>query len=196
MIPAKEFLERAYVVQKQSVSVIAKRLGCSEHKVNYWIAKFRIPKRSISESVYLYYNPRGDPFDIVTPRTIEEATLFGLGIGLYWGEGNKSNKTAVRLGNTDPELIKKFIEFLVKICRVSKKKMRFGLQIFSDMSPSKALKFWQKELGVQKSQFQKVIVTPARSLGTYRHKTRHGVLTVHYNNRKLRDVVCQMVEAV
>src|SRR3989344_9534870 len=117
---SKEVLEKFYTTEKNSVSTIAKKLGYSEHKINYWLAEFKIPKRSISESVYLYHNPYGDPFKVITPKTIEEAFLSGLGIGLYWGEGTKSNKNTVRLGNTDPKLIKKFIEFLIKICGIKK----------------------------------------------------------------------------
>lgn len=175
---SKKTLGKLYTIEKHSVSTIAKKFGCSEHKINYWLAEFKIPKRSISESVYLYHNPTGDPFRIITPKTTKEAFLFGLGIGLYWGEGTRSNKFSVRLGNTDPELVKKFIEFLVKTCNVRKEKMRFGLQIFSDMPPEEALMFWQHALDMPRHQFfPKTIVTPARSIGTYRQKTKHGVLT-------------------
>ena len=106
----------------------------------------------------------------------------------------KSNKGSVRLGNTDPRLVVKFIEFLVRLLGVDKKRLKFGLQIFSDMPSEKALQFWLHELDVPRSQFQKVIVTPARSIGTYRHKTKHGVLTVQFHNTKLRDLICQMIE--
>ena len=118
-------------------------------------------------------------------------------MGLYWGEGTKSNKLCVRLGNTDPALIKRFVEFLIKVCGITQEKLRFGLQVFSDMSPKRALEFWQKELDMPRRQFfPKVVVTPARSLGTYRNKTQHGVLTIYYGNKKLRDILCQMIEDV
>ena len=187
-------LERLYIKEKKPISTIAKLLECSEHKVNYWVARFGIQKRSISEGVYLYHNPHGDPFKIHKPKTMDEAFLSGLGLGLYWGEGTKSNKNSVRLGNTDPRLITKFIEFLMRLFEIDKKKLKFGLQIFSDMVPEVALKFWMNHLGASRSQFQKVIVTPARSIGTYRHKTKHGVLTVYFCNKKLRDTICQMIE--
>ena len=123
--------------------------------------------------------------------------LFGLGVGLYWGEGTKSNKHCVRLGNTDPRLIKAFIRFLIRIGGIKKDKLRFGLQVFSDMSPKQALEFWQREIDMPRGQFfPKVVVTPARSLGTYRNKTKHGVLTIYYGNKKLRDILCQMIEDV
>lgn len=192
-IPKKQ-LRTLYIDKRKSAKEISEILSCSENKVNYWLKKHSIPKRSVSEAIYVKANPQGDPFEFREPRTVEEVFLYGLGIGLYWGEGTKTNKHTVRLGNTDPRLVKKFIEFLERIYGTKRSKLKFGLQVFSDMSPEKAKSFWMKELGANEEQFQKVIVTPARSIGTYRHKTKHGVLTVHFNNKKLRDLICDTVE--
>ncbi len=166
---------------------IAVRLKCSLHKVSYWMEYYTIPKRSISEAIYVRSNPGGDPFVFHSPKTIDEAKLFGLGLGLYWGEGTKADKNTVRLGNTDPKLILKFIEFLERIFGVRRADMRFGLQVFSDMSPATALDFWCKNLTITRRQFYKVTVTRSGSIGTYRKKSRYGVLTVYYHNKKLRD---------
>src|SRR5271157_4776813 len=65
-----------------------------------------------------------------------------LGIGLYWGEGNKKNIGSIRLGNTNPRLICSFVEFLIKIFGINVPKLRFGLQIFSDIQQAEALNFW------------------------------------------------------
>ncbi len=183
-----------YLIRGLSVMDIARRYGCSANKINYWMRVYGIKKRSISEAVYLKKNPNGDPFTFVQPKSSQDWFLFGLGLGLYWGEGNKKNKLSVRLGNTDPDLVRKFIEFLKKTYQVDSSRIRFGLQIFSDMSPRKALIFWSKYLRVPHSQFGKVIVTPARSVGTYREKTQHGVLTVYFSNKKLRDVLYRQIE--
>lgn len=191
---SKEKLNKLYLHKRRSSEEIAKIFKCSTHKINYWLEKYKIPKRSISEAIYIKHNPSGDPFKIKNPENPEQAFLFGLGLGLYWGEGTKSNKSSVRLGNTDPRLIKKFIEFLEKLYGIKRKKLRFGLQIFSDTSPKKALNFWQKTLRAPPAQFQKVIVTPARSIGTYRYKTKHGVLTINYGNTKLRNILVQEIE--
>lgn len=187
-------LVNLYSNKKMSSGEIAKTFGCSENKVNYWLKKYNIPKRSISEAVYQRLNPDGDPFHVNKVRTIDQSFLYGLGLGLYWGEGTKRDKYSVRLGNSDPALIRKFIEFLNQIYSINFKKLRFGLQVFSDMSAQEALDFWVKELNATKSQFMKVIVTPARGVGTYKRKTPHGVLTVHFGNKKLRDIVCNAVD--
>ena len=76
-------LEDLYINRKMSTAQIAKELKCSISGINYWMSKFGIRKRSISEAIYSKHNPHGDPFIFVEPTNIKEAKLFGLGVGLY-----------------------------------------------------------------------------------------------------------------
>lgn len=182
-------LEQLYLNENLSMQAIASGLGCSLHKVEYWMSRYGIKRRSISEAVYLKNHPQGDPFSLKPIKTLADARLLGIGAGLYWGEGTKSSKHSVRLGNTDPALLRTFILFLTKLCCVQKEDLRFGLQIFTDIDPAEALAYWTKELGVEASQFGKLVVTISGSIGTYRKKSRYGVVTLHYHNKKLRDIV-------
>lgn len=193
---SKSFLENLYIQQSLSSAQISEMLRCSENKINYWMRKYQIPKRTISDAIYIKRNPNGDPFSFKKPSSFNEAFLFGLGLGLYWGEGTKSNKLSVRLGNTDPRLIIMFLEFLKKIYNINIAKLRFGLQVFNDMNPQRALAFWKKYLNMPASQFHKLVVTPSRGVGTYRQKTKYGVLTVYYCNKKLRDHICRSIEEI
>lgn len=120
--------------------------------------------------------------------------LLGLGIGLYWGEGTKRSTSQVRLGNTDPYLIKAFILFLRKIYTIDESRLRFALQIFSDMDQVVEEKFWQTFLKVSPRQFYKTINTRSGSIGTYREKSKHVVLTVYFNNKKLREILIREIE--
>lgn len=194
MAITREALKKLYSDNKKSAADIAKILHYSGRTINYWLKKHRIKKRTISEAVYLKNNPDGDPFKIKTPSNLYEAELRGLGLGLYWGEGNKRNKNSIKLGNTDPSLVKKFLEFLDKIYAVDKRRLRFGLQIFSDINPKLAYSFWTGQLKFPKKQFYKTIVTPARSVGTYRQKNKYGVLTVYFHNTKLRNIICSAID--
>jgi len=186
-------LEKLY---KQGLSLheIADKHGISCSQVVYWARKYNLPRRSHSEATYLKRNPAGDPFRLRHAYSVKDAFLEGLGLGLYWGEGNKKNREAIRLGNTNARLVKKFIEFLTRNYQIDKKRLRFGVQIFSDTSPELALQYWQKELGFPQSHFQKVVVTRARSIGTYKEKSKYGVLTVYYCNKKLRDIINHKIE--
>ncbi len=187
----KNTLVDLYLRKGKSMQDIATALDCSLHKVKYWIDKHNIKTRNISEAIYLMNNPDGDPFEFKKPKNIEEAKLFGLGLGLYWGEGTKANKNSVRLGNTDYKLIEKFMDFMIKFFNLERKDFKFGLQIFTDIKIKEAMDFWTKKLNIDSSQFSKPIVTISGSIGTYRKKSLYGVLTVMYHNKKLRDLLIQ-----
>ncbi|OGN27882.1 MAG: hypothetical protein A3A33_04565 [Candidatus Yanofskybacteria bacterium RIFCSPLOWO2_01_FULL_49_25] len=198
-ILSKELLQRLYIEKKMSSVDIGKIQGCSEHKVNYWIRKYNIPKRSIAEALYTKHNPAGDPFLLKHIKNLEDAKLLGIGLGLYWGEGNKKNVNSVKLGNTDPNMIRIFIKFLVELMGVKVAKLRFGLQIFSDLKKSTVLNFWLnslKKFGIVREQFYKVTTTLARSIGTYREKSQYGVLTVYVHNIKLKKIFDNLIADV
>jgi hypothetical protein len=57
------------------------------------------------------------------------------------------------------------------------------------MEADKEIEFWRKELNVKRKQFYKVIITPSRGSGSYKNKSKHGVLTVYFSNKKLRDYI-------
>ncbi len=168
---------------------IADIIGCSLNTVVYWLKKGGISTRSRSEATYLKRNPHGDPFSFRLPTTPLEHELFGLGLGLYWGEGNKANQNSIRLGNTDPALIRNFICFLRTFFAIDITKLKFGLQVFSDIDPREALDFWIKQLNIHRDQINKPVVTKSGVVGTYHKKNQTGVLTVMFHNKKARDLL-------
>lgn len=189
----KNLLEKLYLVKKLSAMEISKKLKCSVHKVNYWIEKYSIPKRTMSEAIYQKNNPNGDPFSFNEPKKSEDIFLFGLGLGLFWGEGTKKGKHALRLSNSDPILVKKYLDFLVNIYHIDKNRLRFQLQTYDDLDIRKLILFWTKQLLIKKSQFYKSTILVRRGEGTYREKMKYGVIIVNFNNMKLKSLVCSHV---
>jgi hypothetical protein len=187
-------LRKLYIGQRLSVAQIAHKLRCSQGQINYWLKKFEIKKRTIQDATYGRLNPKGDPFTEVTVKSTHDAFLVGLGIGLYWGEGTKKNKHAVRLGNTDPYLIKAFLLFLRKHFKIQNHRLKFGLQVFSDMNLQSEEKFWCDFLKVDRKQFYSTTVTKSGKVGNYREKSEHGVLTVYFHNVKLQKRLLQEIE--
>jgi len=189
----RNFLLDLYIRQRKSTAQIAKYVHCSENKINYWLAKYEIKKRTISDAIYELRNPLGDPFQIRNPKTLKEGILFGLGLGIYWGEGLKRGKGGVRLTNTDAKLVRKFLDFLESFCGVAKNKLRFSLQIFKDISAQNALHYWMRELDIKRGQFCKTIISEVRGKGTYKYKSEYGVIIVYFNNIKLKRKILEMI---
>lgn len=169
-----------------SANEIAEKLNISLNKIVYWLKKYQVKKRSLSEAIYLKYYPYGDPFKIKKRLTPEEKQLLGLGIGIYWGEGNKASRSSIAVSNSDPKLIKKFVEFLIRICQINTKKLKFSLQIFNDANPEASLKYWCSRLQIPKNKFYKPMVIPPQGKGTYKRKSKYGICCVVFGNVKLK----------
>jgi len=81
---------------------------------------------------------------------------------LYWAGGSKKD---LGLSNTDPDLIKVFIEGLRKVFNVGEERFRISIRIFEDMDREKCLNFWSKVIGVPKDKFINVNVLYGKKKG-------------------------------
>jgi len=192
---SSETLQRHYVTEGKSMHDISIALGCSVHKVEYWMKRHNIKRRSRSQATYIKANPDGDPFKKVITNTPELAYLNGVGHGLYWGEGTKANKHSVRLGNTDAHLLNVFIEFLEKIYCVKRDKLKVSIQLFNDIPAKEAEEYWSKALDIPLTQFTKSYTSKSVQKGNYRKKSQYGVATVYFHNKKLRDILVDAIPA-
>jgi transposase len=179
-----------------SMSEIAKYLNCSIHKVVYWMEKYSIKRRSLSEATYLKANPDGDPFSIKNRFNAKDMFLYGLGVGIYWGEGDKKSKNAVRVTNTDPGIIKTFRRFLLDICGLKKRKLLYNLIAFNDSNLEVVRNFWVKELKISPEKFGKIVQIPSQGKGTHKKKSKHGVCILIVCNMKLKDWMMKQIKIV
>jgi len=191
----KEKLEKLYKAG-YSAKEIADKLGYSESGIRYLMRKYSIPRRSMSEAIYVKNNPNGDPFLIKSYLTSAEEKLFGLGLGLYWGEGTKANKNAVKLSNSDPGLIKAFRNFLIRICQVRQEKIYYRLLLFNNANKEKAIGFWARELEIPVNKIASITKLKPRGKGSYKKKSQTGVLTIEFGNTKLKKQIDQMIEGL
>ncbi len=180
----------------RSMADIAKDLNCSVHKVVYWMTKYKIARRTPSEATYVKANPNGDPFSIKHNLTPNEMFLYGLGIGIYWGEGEKTSRNAVRVANTDPFVITTFVQFLLEICQLEKRKLIYNLICFNDSDPEEVKKYWAKELGVSAEKFGKIVQIPTQGKGTYKKKSKSGVCIVIVCNMKLKSWIMEEISRI
>ncbi len=178
-------LSRLYESGK-SMKQIAEELKCSEHKIVYWMVKYGIKRRNRSNASYIRSNPNGNPFSIKKTLSYEENKLFGLGLGIYWGEGEKVSRHQLRVTNTDPDILKTYIRFLLEICQIKREKITYSIICFNDTSPNDAVSYWSKELEISDKKFGKIVQIPPQGKGTYKRKNKTGICTVTVSNVKLK----------
>lgn len=181
----------------KSISETAKILNLSQSKTVYWMKKIGINRRNHSDAAYIKQNPLGDPFIVkkVDQMNKNEIFLYGIGLGLYWGEGNKALKCgSLRITNSDPGLIRTFMRFVDGIYKLDKKRFSFSIVSFNDVNPETARNYWAKELKISPNRFGKITVVPTQGMGTYKKKSQYGICTVQGNNIKLRKLVIEEIE--
>jgi len=188
----KEELKNLYRNGK-SMMEISGILGCSNGEVRYWMKKFKIKRRNHSEATYLKQNPEGDPFNIKSNLSPNEKMLYGLGIGLYWGEGTKVGGS-LRVANTDPGILKLFTKFLTQICNAKRDKISYSIISFNDIEPETARSYWSSQLKISPKKFGKITQIPKQGKGTYKRKSEFGVCNVHFSNIKLKKWIMKQIE--
>lgn len=116
---------------------------------------------------------------------ISKRDLFIGGIFLYMGEGSKTTKGTTALTNTNPFILKLFIQWLY-LCNVKKEKIKVQLHLYSDMNIEKQITYWSDELSLSKKQFRKphIKITTKTSV-SYKGQFGQGTCTILYENAEL-----------
>ncbi|MBU1200608.1 hypothetical protein KJ953_03715 [Patescibacteria group bacterium] len=182
----KSVLKKLYLKKHQSMAEIAKQLNCSIHKVFYWMDKHGIKRRSWSLATYYKRNPNGHPFKIKKQLTRDDINLKHLVLGLYWGEGRKTNKHTLSIGNSDPHLLKHFQKFLLKVYQINPEKIKYYLQTFNDNDVQKCIDFWSSKLKIKPDKISCSKPIPSQGKGSYKRINKYGVLNVSITNIYLR----------
>lgn len=92
-------------------------------------------------------------------ENISESAFKLVGAMLYWAEGNKTKQFA--LTNSDPLLIKFFIEWASAVFNISPRDFKAYLNIYSGQSDGELKKFWSELTGIPIENFGKSFVKPA-----------------------------------
>ena len=184
-----------------SFKQIAQTLDVSKSSVSAWVRNVAVPKEAFSnineqrrlgreQSRKTRLSNIAKINDEINARCREEIIplsnrdLWIAGVMLYAGEGFKSSSVSnqrVEIVNSNPEILRIFINFLIKVCLVSKEKIRVRLMLYEDISPEEAREFWSSELGIATNQFCKPFIKRSYRDVPYRHLRRSKYGTAHVN---------------
>lgn len=117
--------------------------------------------------------------------------LFISGIMLYWGEGAKDPKQAIKLTNSDPKMISFYVQFLLKSCRMPMEKIKAYILIYPQIEERTARAYWSKMSGVPWENFTKSVVIQGR------HATRRlgwGVCTISVSSTYFKQKMLEWMK--
>ncbi|MES2088310.1 MAG: hypothetical protein V4467_04975 [Patescibacteria group bacterium] len=117
--------------------------------------------------------------------------LFIAGLMVYWGEGNKLSKSRCSIANTEPLMIKLFLQFLKNICGIDNSKIKAWILIYPDLDENLCKMFWAGKTGLSLGRFDKTMVTRGK------HKTRRlsfGVCSVGVSSAYLKCKILKWIQ--
>lgn len=111
--------------------------------------------------------------------TISQRDIFMLGIGLYLGEGSKSQEE-IRIVNADPTIIKLAIIWLKEFAKVELRHLRIAIHGYPDHNVSELVDYWSKTLNIPKDQFIKTTIDTRENKSNYKkRKLPYGTAHVY-----------------
>jgi hypothetical protein len=118
---------------------------------------------------------------------LSERELYLFGLGLYWSEGTKAWDYKTEITNSDPDLLKVFVAWLLQegVCR---KDIKIRLQLYSDMDIRDETLFWSKKLKIPIDQFSKPAIKKSLRVNvSYKGRFGHGTCQVIYGGRLINE---------
>ncbi len=189
-----------------SYSQIKDHIGVSKSTLSGWLKDFPLSEKRIRElrdnspiRIERYRNTMRAKKEARLKMVYEKVSkdigvfskreIFLLGMFLYWGEGTKAKNTSVALTNTNPAMVKFFINWLDSF-NVQRKKLKVKLYLYSDMNINKSIAFWSKELRIPVSQFTKPYIKKTNLASiTYKNGFGKGTCCVMFDNRDLLEYI-------
>lgn len=105
---------------------------------------------------------------------LSKRDIFIAGIALYWAEGNKKNRRLV-FSNSDPEMIKLLIKWLVDCLNISKDDIycRVGINQIHRYRVVMVEQYWSEVTGIPLIEFRKVSLKKVNSAKIYENMDEH-----------------------
>lgn len=129
-----------------------------------------------------------------TPLNTKDLKLAGL--FLYWGEGNKSLKSALSINNTNPQVVQFALLWLTEGLKVQKEKIVVYLHLYSDMNIDKETKYWSQQLNLPISQFRKPYIKESTRVGIDHKGFGHGTCGLSIGNVRLKEKVMMAIQSI
>ena len=177
-------IKKLYYTDLLSMSEVAKRLGVSIDSVVYLMRKNKLERRKFTEASKITFQNKPLSFKtkkINSPRDKEQEIA---GLMLYWAEGYKSSKSSgIDFANSDPEMIKVFIDALRLMYMLDESRFRVLLYCYSNQNTGQLISFWSKLTNIPKTQFSKPYIRD-----DFRENGRvmkYGMIHVRYADKKL-----------
>ncbi|MDD5396544.1 MAG: helix-turn-helix domain containing protein [Candidatus Moranbacteria bacterium] len=196
-----------------SFKEISEKLGISKSTASLWLRDVKLSKNAKERIIKLGVDGRNNSKKSVENRIAKEDKMISEGAAktisncvllrndlklicalLYWCEGGKTEKAQLTFINSDPKLIKYFIDTFRKAFAVDEKRFRVLLHVHEYHIIEKQIKFWSKITKISESQFTKPYNKP--NTGKRIKEDYQGCISVRYYGREIRQEMMFLIKEI
>ena len=187
-------IKRLYYDKGYNMKDIAEKFDVSYKTVLCFMKSNDLKRRSFKEANKNSFEHKPLSFKFKINLKDKDRELLIKAIMIYWCEGSKGFKSnTVDLANCDPEMLKLFILFLRKICRVDESRIRIYLYCYSNQNIDKNIEYWSNMLNVPANQFTKPYVRTDFQESKV-DKMPHGMIHIRYADKKLLYLIKELIK--
>ncbi|KND49215.1 MAG: hypothetical protein AB203_02345 [Parcubacteria bacterium C7867-008] len=139
---------------------------------------------------------------VIEVPTLSCEQLFFIGLGLYWGEGTKTESSRnVSIANSDPRVIQLMIRWFIECLDVDKERLQpkvFISDVHKDRE-EKITEYWEETLDIPRQFFSKTIFLPKGKKIYENHDMYYGVLALRVRRggdirNRILATICRIAE--
>lgn len=200
--------------QGKSYSQIKKILNISKGTLSYWLRDYPLSKEQIRKlrdwnAVRIekfrktMRKKRNKRLKLTYSKQkarlipLSERELFLSGLFLYLGEGTKGINRAIIISNSDPQIIKFGLYWLVKILKIPKNKIKIFLHLYDDMNIKNEHKYWSAKLNMSLNNFRKPYIKLSKRKNiNHKGGYSHGTCNIIVGNVKLKEKILMAIKAI
>lgn len=193
-------------------STIKEKLGVSKSTLSYWLRDFPLSRERIN-SLRAMSPRRIERFRNTMEKKralrlsevrkkvadnigkLSKRELFLAGLFLYWGEGGKTKRYSITLANTDSNMIRFYLKWL-EIMEIPPTKIKVRLHLYTDMDIEKETRFWIRETGIPKRNFQKPHLKKTLYKEVIQRGFGHGTCNIIVDGRDISEYVLESLRVL
>jgi hypothetical protein len=185
--------------QGQSLRSIVQRIKCAKGSVSLWIRDIPLTDKQIQElknsqdkgRAKAANHPNSPKLKWQAIRTaisaksekeipskISQADLKAICTALYWAEGYKQSNALFVFANSDPDMIRLMMRFLIDVCKVPQNKFRGRVNLYPTLDIKSAEGYWSKISGIPGEQFHKPLLAVSRASKHKRKTLPYGTFRI------------------
>lgn len=192
-------LARRFRRQGMSLRSIAQKIQCSKGSVSLWIRDIPLTNEQIQKlrssqdrgrakaanhpnSPKLKWQAIRSAISAKAEKEVSsKISIYDLKVictALYWAEGYKQSNALFVFANSDPDMIRLMMRFLIQVCKVSQDKFRGRVNIYPTLDIKTAERYWSEISGIPRDQFHKPLVAVSRASKHKRKTLPNGTFRI------------------